>query len=38
MVILFVPESRDAVGVYVDYFKSTATTFRYENESFVIIV
>lgn len=38
MVILFVPKSRDAVGVYVDYFKSTATTFRYENESFVIIV
>lgn len=38
MVILSVSESTDAVGVYVDYFKSTVTTFRYKNESFEIII
>lgn len=38
MVILSVSESRDAVGAYIDYFKSTVTTFRYKNESFEIII
>lgn len=38
MVILDVPESRDAVGLYVDYFKTTVTVFRYINDSFEIII
>lgn len=42
MIILCVPESRDAVGVYVDYFKPDSATnivpFRYRNGSFEIIV
>lgn len=38
MVILCVPESRDAVGLYVDYFKTTVTVFRYINDSFEIII
>lgn len=42
MVILCVPESKDAVGVYVDYFKPESATnivsFRYRNDSFEIIV
>lgn len=36
--ILCVPESRDAVGVYVDYFKPTVTAFRYKNDSFELII
>lgn len=38
MIILSVPESRDAIGVYVDYFKPTVTAFRYKNDSFEIII
>lgn len=38
MIILCVPESRDAVGVYVDYFKPTVTAFRYKNDSFELII
>lgn len=38
MIILSVPESRDAIGVYVDYFKPTVTVFRYKNDSFEIII
>lgn len=30
MIILSVPESREAIGVYVDYFKPTVTAFRYK--------
>lgn len=38
MVITCVPESKDAVGVYVDYFKPTVTAFRYKNDSFELII
>lgn len=38
MIILCVPESKDAVGVYVDYFKPTVTAFRYKNDSFELII
>lgn len=38
MIILSVPELRDAIGVYVDYFKPTVTAFRYKNDSFEIII
>lgn len=38
MIILSVPESREAIGVYVDYFKPTVTAFRYKNDSFEIII
>lgn len=42
MIVLSVPESGDAVGVYVDYFKPDSATnivpFRYRNGSFEIIV
>lgn len=38
MIILSVPKSRDAIGVYVDYFKPTVTAFRYKNDSFEIII
>lgn len=38
MIILSVPESRDVIGVYVDYFKPTVTAFRYKNDSFEIII
>lgn len=38
MIILCVPKSKDAVGVYVDYFKSTVTAFRYKNDSFELII
>lgn len=38
MIILSVPESRDAIGVYVGYFKPTVTAFRYKNDSFEIII
>lgn len=38
MIILSVPESRDAIGVYVNYFKPTVTAFRYKNDSFEIII
>ena len=37
MIILSVPESREAIGVYVDYFKPTVTACRYKNDSFEII-
>ena len=38
MAILSVSESRDVVGAYIDYFKPSATAFRYKNESFEIII
>lgn len=38
MIILSVPESREVIGVYVDYFKPTVTAFRYKNDSFEIII
>lgn len=38
MVILSVSESRDVIGTYIDYFKPSATAFRYKNESFEIII
>lgn len=38
MIILSVPESREAIGVYVDYFNPTVTAFRYKNDSFEIII
>ena len=38
MIILCIPESKDAVGVYVDYFKPTVTAFRYKNDLFELII
>lgn len=34
MVLLCVPESRDALGIFADYFNGTVSTIRYANGLF----